>query len=234
MRGCATLAVVLLLAAGCPRKTGPSADYAQASARYTQLHADKLDDAFVDPAMDEVVAMLERVPSSSVDAPGAQDLLKAIHDGRAEVQARADALKKDMDVLREPPPPGTFAPSSPSVADSSPVPVRLPIDAGRDAGPQEPYSGMTLADFQRYFGDCFDPDTPVNVVGVGLRDTYALKGYNRCKDALPGFDQRIVVTDRQSVLGVMPKSAVQVVERDAGPPPPPPSPPAPSEADSGA
>jgi hypothetical protein len=171
--------------------------------------------------MDEVIALLQRVPSESVDGPAAQDLLKKIQDGRAEARARADALKKDMDVLHAEPPPNAFAAAAPRPPELAPA-AAPGADAGVDAGPAEPASGMSLADFNRQWGDCFEAGKQVNVVGVGLRDTYALKGYNRCRDALPGFDERLVIVDRNQVLGVVARSSVQEVAVDSGPPPAPP------------
>jgi hypothetical protein len=225
MLGRTALSVCVLLSlCGCPRKSGPSVDYAEASTRYTQLYAQKSEDAYLDPAMDAVIAALERVPTESQDSPAAQDLLQKIRAGRADAQVRADALKKDMEVLHQPPPPGTFTQTPPSPPPTPPPAVAAAVDSG-SAGPSEPASGMSVSDFQKKFGDCFDADKPINVVGVGLRDTYVLKPYNRCKDALPGFDQRLVIVDSQQVLGVMPKSAIETVTVDAGPPTPAPPPP---------
>jgi hypothetical protein len=219
----AALVGCVLLWCGCTRKSGPSQDYAEASTRYTQLYGQKGEDAYLDPAMDEIVAQLQRVPPSSSDAPAAQDLLTKIKAGKADAQAQADALKKDLAVLRESPPPGAFHPSPPSppppqVATAAP-------DSGKN-GPSEPAAGTSLSDFQKRWGDCFDLDKPINVVGVGMRDVYLLRDYHRCKDALPGFDQRVVLADSQQIIGVMPKSAIETVYADAGPPRPPPAPPA--------
>jgi hypothetical protein len=212
-----------LLALGCSRRGGPSPDYEAANARYSHLYADRFEDAYTDPAMDGVIAQLQRVPANSSDSPAAQQLLQKIQQGRAEAKRRDDAFKKDIAVLGQPPPPGTF--TADFSRPSSPAPPPAPAqDAGQDAGgPEEPASGMAVAEFQRLWGDCFTPSDPVNVVGVGLRDGWQLKDYNRCRSALPGFDQRLIVTDSKAVIGVYPLSAVRRPPPPIAPPPEPPA-----------
>src|SRR6266403_1951878 len=87
-----TLAVVLW--AGCRRSTGPDANYQQAFSLYQQLYATQLDDAYGDPRMDEVVALLRAVDSRSSDAQPAQNLLGTIERGKdALVRDRAEREK---------------------------------------------------------------------------------------------------------------------------------------------
>jgi hypothetical protein len=184
--------------------------------------------------MDHVLDLLQQVPSDSQDAPAAQEMVKRITEGRAARLAREAEIKKDLDTLRQAPPPGTFRPDSP--APPAPPTVPTPANAGADAGPaKEPVPGMALAEFKSRWGDCFSPGEPVNVAGVGSRDTWLLSGGVRCQQALPGYDARAVVTDATKVLTVIAKSAV--VHLDAGAPPPteptppqpaPPPPPAPA------
>lgn len=226
LRSAACLAVFALFA--CSHHGGPSPEYQEASARYTQLYAEKSEDAYTDRAMEDVVALLRRVPSGSSDALAAKDLLKTIQDGRTESRRRDEALKKDMAVLNAPPPSSAFTapaprPGLPTAAATAPAVE----DAG--GGPGEPAIGVSLADFQKKWGDCFEAGDPLNVIGVGLRDSWSLRDFHRCKDALPGFAERIVLTDGKSVVAVVPRSAVVHPPQPA---PPPPAPAAP-EADAG-
>jgi len=79
------LAVVLLLAlTGCARKE-PSPEFTRASERFNKLYAKELDDAYVDPAIHEVEALLEKVPADSLDAQAAAQLLTRIRDNRSRL-----------------------------------------------------------------------------------------------------------------------------------------------------
>jgi len=212
------LTIAALSVIACQRLGQASPEYAQAQKQFTQLYTSKFDDAYTDPAIEDVIALLRQVPGSSVDAPAARDLLKRIDDGRAMLRTRAQELDQAVEVARAPTP-GAAARIDPS---AFPVAQVIRADAGPDGGgATEPASEMPLAEFRRKWGDCFEPSDPVNVVAVGLRETFAQRAYNRCKDQLPGFQDRIVVVDATKVLAIIPKSAIQHVRVvvDAGSPP---------------
>ena len=67
---------ILALVLGCRKYSGPpDANFEKASQLYQQLYARDLDEAYGDPQMDQVVALLEKVDRRSVDKPSAQALL---------------------------------------------------------------------------------------------------------------------------------------------------------------
>ncbi len=215
-----SLAVVLLLVLpGCARKEA-SPEYTRASERFNKLYARELDDAYLDPAMHEVEALLEKVPADSLDAQAAAQLLARIRDNRTRLEqastqrdkalaeARTPPKFSGQSVSAPPPPPGSARPSPPPAPDAGP--------------PSAPTAGMSTRDFNRFFGDCFEPAGPVEVSGKGTRDSYAMVDSYRCRTAMPALANSVVLADGQAVLGVVPKSALQRTLADGGPPPAPP------------
>src|SRR5207253_2313302 len=80
----AAICLLLLASAAC-RNNDPDPRFQQASAIYQQLYATQLDDAYADPRMDEVVALLGKVNPRSIDAERAQAMLRTIQKGRVEL-----------------------------------------------------------------------------------------------------------------------------------------------------
>lgn len=218
-RGFALMLALSLAGAGCSRKE-PSPEFTRASERFNKLYAQQLDDAYLDPGMREVEALLEKVPPDSLDAAAAQQLLTRIREGRGKFEQADKDRAKAMAQARVPP---TFSGSTPVSAPSpSPGPVVRPVvDAGTQA-PSAPTAGMSTRDFNRYFGDCFEPAGPVEVNGRGTRDSFAMADQARCRQALPTMVNSVVLADSQTVLGVVPKSALHRTQVDGGTPPAPP------------
>lgn len=215
-----SLSLVLLLAfTGCGRKE-PSPEYTRASERFNKLYAKELDDAYLDPAMHEVEALLEKVPPDSLDARAAAQLLTRIRENRS----RLEQVSKDRETaLAEARTPPNFSgrsvsPPAPSATPASGARPPPPADAGP---PSAPSAGMSTRDFNRLFGDCFEPAGPVEVNGRGTRDSFTMLDTNRCRTALPGMVNSVVLADGQTVLGVVPKTALTRVFVDAGTPAPP-------------
>ncbi len=214
-----SLAVVLLLLAACARKE-PSPEYTRASERFNKLYAKELDDAYVDPGMHEVEALLEKVPQDSLDAQASAQLLNRIRENRSRIEQAAKDRDKAMAAARTAP---TFSgpsvsPASAPQGSSRPAPPPAP-DAGPPAAPT---AGMAMRDFNRLFGDCFEPAGPVEVNGRGPRDSYTMTDSDRCRRAMPALANSVVLADSQTVMGIVPKSALRRTLPDGGTPPAPP------------
>ena len=211
------LAVVLLLVlAGCARKE-PSPEYTRASERFNKLYAKELDDAYVDPAIREVEALLEKVPADSLDAQASTQLLTRIRENRTRIEQASKDREKALAAARTAP---TF--SGPSVsAPLSPPSSRPSAPPAPDAGPlSAPTAGMAMRDFNRLFGDCFEQAGPVEVNGRGPRDSYTMVDSDRCRRAMPGLVNSLVLADSETVMGLVPKSALRRTLPDGGAPPP--------------
>ena len=208
--------VLLLVLTGCARKE-PSPEYSRASERFNKLYAKGLDDAYLDPAMHEVEALLEKVPQDSLDAQAAAQLLARIRENRTRLEQSAKDREKALAAARTPP---TFSGVSVTPPPPPPSPARAAPPPAPDAGPPvAPTAGMAMRDFNRLFGDCFEPAGPVEVTGRGPRDSYSMVDSDRCRRAMPGLANSIVLADSQNVMGVVPKSALQRVPPDGGTPP---------------
>jgi len=211
------LAVVLLLVVtGCARKE-PSPEYTRASERFNKLYAKELDDAYVDPAIREVEALLEKVPADSLDAQASTQLLTRIRENRTRIEQASKDREKALAAARTAP---TF--SGPSVsAPLSPPSSRPSAPPAPDAGPlSAPTAGMAMRDFNRLFGDCFEQAGPVEVNGRGPRDSYTMVDSDRCRRAMPGLVNSLVLADSETVMGLVPKSALRRTLPDGGAPPP--------------
>ena len=214
------LAIVLLLVlTGCARKE-PSPEYTRASGLFNKLYAKELDDAYVDPAIHEVEALLEKVPPDSLDAQAAAQLLKRIRDNRTRIEQATREREAAMAGARTPP---TFSGQSVSPPPLPQTAARPPAPAAPDAGPPAaPTAGMAMRDFNRLFGDCFEAAGPVEVNGRGPRDSYAMVDSDRCRRNMPALANSVVLADSQTVMGIVPKSALQRTPVDGGTPPAPP------------
>jgi hypothetical protein len=208
---------LVLAAAACARKE--SDEFNLASKRFNKLYAQQLDDAYVDPGMREVESLLQRVPSDSLDAPAAKQLLKRIQDGRASADQATRERALAMAQARLPP----KISGSVITAPTPPVPTAPFRPPGPpDAGPPPvPNAGMSMRDFNLRFGDCFESAGPVEVTGRGTRDSFGLADTARCRAALPTMVNAVVLADGQTVLGVVPKSALTRTPVDGGTPAPP-------------
>jgi hypothetical protein len=201
----AVLAVVALTTAGCSRHREPSPEFSRASESFNKLYAQRLDDAFLDPKMREVEALLQRVPADSLDAQAAADLLTRIREGRTRMQKAQDDAQAAATAARTP------STVSNAPREGTALPSARPPAPPPDAGPPEavqPTAGMPMAEFNRRFADCFQIAGPVDVQGAGARDSYDLIDSSRCRTAHPAFVDAIVVADGQAIMGVVPKSAL--------------------------
>jgi hypothetical protein len=210
------LLCALALALSACKRRQPSPAFDEASRQFSKLYAEKLDDAFVDSQMAQIQSQLKTVPEDSLDAQGAQDLLKRIDEGTRRMKAQEDARAKS---LAEAAAKAASAPTGVTFQDSAPeksAPAPGAVDAG---APQHPIAGMSLEDFNRLFSDCFRAGTPVQVNNDAMRDTYVLQDYNYCKAQHPGFDEQLVVSDGTKIMAVVKRSLVSVSDAGAASPP---------------
>jgi hypothetical protein len=212
------LAIAALLGAGACARKEPSAEFSRASERFNKLYAQHLDDAYLDPGMHEVEGLLQRVPPDSLDAPGAQALLKRIQEGRARMEQAARERAQASAAALAPPTISGATVTSTAPATSPAARPAAPADAGPPSGP---HAGMGTREFNRLFGDCFESAGPVEVTGRGTRDSFALADSARCRAAHPTMVNSLVLADSDAVLGVVPKSALQRTLPDGGTPAPP-------------
>jgi hypothetical protein len=189
-------AALALNSSGChKRPTGPSAHFARGDAIYQDLYVRELDDAYLDPKMDDAVAELRQVEPDSVSAHLASDLLAQIDNGKTEALAAKDARQKalaaslqrpNIDVNR------AITRDSVILSDGAPPAV--------DAGPAvaDPYGpGAPIADINRESGGCLVSADPFREEGSGKSGaTYVLAADTTCKAKLPGFiGQTVLAVD---------------------------------------
>lgn len=212
--------LIALVPAACTKSPGPpSPEFEQARQRFTKLYAQKLDEAFLDPAMDGIEAQLQTVPTDSVDAQPAKELLQRIREGRERMQAaeqeKADAIAAAREVedfqvdptVRVPPP-----------VEEAPAPSATP-DAGPGPG-AGPVAGSPASELSFGYQRCFRRAEPINVDGKGQRDAWEIEDRLTCRQAYPSFADQVLLIEDGRVLAVLPKSAIRVtyVGPDAGTP----------------
>jgi hypothetical protein len=196
------------LLSGCHKRKTASPLFAEASSDFNALYGQELDDAYVDPRMDEIEAKLKDVPKDSLDADAAQELVKRIDDGRAKVLAeQKEARANRAQAAAEP----SFPP------DETPPPA---ASEAADAGPTQPVAGMPRADFLKYFGSCFATQGPVRVADAGQAEMFALGSSADCQKQFGWYADRLVILDQDKIVGFGLKSSLQSapVAADAGRP----------------
>jgi hypothetical protein len=181
------LLLAVLLPACRQHKTGPDANYEQGARIYQQLYATQLDEAYGDPRMNEVAALLRKVDPRSVDAEAAQRMLASIDTGRAALEKqRVDREKMAAAVSASVRPPSNLDPQ------------RILAEANPDAGVVDPFGpGAAIADLNASSGGCLTEGEPFREQGTGATGTvYRLGKSEQCTAKLPGLvGQVVLVTD---------------------------------------
>lgn len=204
---------MLLAAAGlslgaCRRPTN-SLEYVEASGLHDQLVYEDGDDAYLSPEMTQAEELLAKVPSDSLDAQAAQELLAKIRSERARVKKEREEADQG-------------AAGGPTRDDwgreEAPAPEAAKEEVA-DGGPAHPTQGMALAEFKQRFGSCFDPWQDVLLAGSGIRQTYELRDRDECRKRHPGFDELAIVIDSEKVGGFVRKSTLKLSLSDGGEPP---------------
>jgi len=121
-----------LVLGGCRWNTGPDENYRQAAALYQQLYATELDDAYGDPKMEEVVALLHEVSARSAT--------RSKHSCCGHHRARA---RRAGEAARRTGEDGCRAAQSASTAQVNIDPEKV-LAAPPDAGPPQDRSGPAL------------------------------------------------------------------------------------------
>ena len=204
-------AIAVLMVSGCARKSQPSEQYAQAHQLFSKLYAAQLDDAFGDPAMAQVDALLRQVSQDSSDWRAAKELARRIEDGRKRLREAEAARKTAAAQAAAPVPYQRMTPETPA--------QRAAAAEGADAGSSQPVPHLALAEFTARFSGCFQQGSDkINVVGKGMFDTWELKDIANCRDRHPGFDQLYVLTSSSEVFMTVAKNLVHYEVGDAGTP----------------
>lgn len=215
-----TVLIVLALSA-CRKELGPpSEEYEEARQRFSKIYGQKLDEAFIDPEMDAIEALLEQVPADSMDAQSAKELQQRIKDGRARMEK---ARKEREDAIAAVHQGDTFVPPSPP-STPTPEPTTPAPQEDKDAGvsTQGPVAGSSASDLVAGYLGCFQRQSkPITVQGRGEREAWEMADRARCSQSFPSFVGQVVLIEDGKVLTVLPKSAVQVTYQqvDAGPAP---------------
>ncbi len=201
------LALLLLLPA-CPKTKQPSPEFQQAHQLFTQLYAQKLNAAFLDPQMAEVEALLGAVRPDSLDAAAAAELKARIAEGKAH-QAQVAA---DLSKVNAPLPVGETPPTpAPTVA---PPPE---VDAGVDAGTgDQPTVGQSAAEFNRRFATCFTAGPTLQMEGQGAVESHVLKDIEMCRRQHPGFVGRAVIISQSKVHALAELNKIERRQPDGG------------------
>ncbi|HEY6908365.1 MAG TPA: hypothetical protein VI356_03280 [Myxococcales bacterium] len=205
----AALCLVSLALAGCHRTTGPDENYQRASALYQQLYATQLDDAYGDPRMDEVVALLRKVDGRSVDAQPAEKMLGTIQRGR-EALAKERAEREKLSATAATPTQGSIDPEQVLAAGAA--------DAGTSE--QDPFGpGASIADLNTQTGGCLVDNEPFNEQGTGKTGTvYRVAPSEGCRSKLPGFAGQAVLVSEGKIYRRIPDPRPPEPQRPAAAP----------------
>lgn len=205
--------VTLLVVPGCKRPQ-PSPEYERATASFRALYAAQLDDAFLDPGMAEVEALLAQVPADSLDAAAARELQERITAGRAQAEARRAARHKAAADARALP---DFEPTAEGAAMAA---REAAEDAARraDAGLPGPAVGSSVADLERSYQGCLRRGPQVGVASLdgGLRQAWEFQDTEACRFSYPSLVGRIIVADDAKVLGYAAASSLRRAGSDGG------------------
>jgi hypothetical protein len=193
-----------LLACSRPR---PSPEYERARAHWTALVEARGDDAAEDPAADEIIALLARVPAGSADAPVASELRARIEDER---KARADERERRARLVA--------AAGAPRAATVALAGGTTPGDAADAAVAREAAlaAGEKLEAFKEKRGDCFEPRGPLSVTPLDggaprAGEAWAMKDDPRCRARHPDAVGQLVLFTNGELTGTAPEGSARRV-----------------------
>jgi hypothetical protein len=234
------LGLALAALAGCKRPGPPSFEYGEARDKLIEIRKDRGVDAYFDPRIEDVLALLSQVDPKSIDAPAAKQLAAEIDNARAEKAKHDSDQAKLIEQARATP---TVPLSSPGVATATTLAPKVqdggPVDAGP---PKDPVAGMTDSDFRNLFSDCYQYVRPSLSPTGAPGETWGLKDIATCRDRHPGSVDHVVILRDGKVIGIVPAQEaapkefklvdgrlVPVTTETPKPPPAPTSPPQPAK-----
>lgn len=230
-------ALALALALCACQKPQPSPEYRQARDRHYEIIASYPLEAYARPEMDEVLALLDRVPKDSLDAEAATSLRETIvGERRAIAEERARRAK----LVETAGPAATWAPGGgggggggeggeggTAAEGGEPPPGGAgEAPAGAARPPSQLAPGTPLADFQKAQGACFEAKA---LARIGQREgkplegeAWGLKDDAGCRKAHPAEVGRLALFADGKLIEVREASeakaaqATQVVKGVAG------------------
>ncbi|WP_375764701.1 hypothetical protein NR798_23540 [Archangium gephyra] len=217
--GLLTALLVVAAPVACRKPAKPSEAYAQAHTRFGKLYGEKGDDAFLDPELAQVEALLAQVPADSLDAPAAQELRTRIQTGKQQAEAQQKAKTDAMAQARQPgqvPPGFNSAPSSAAPAPSASEEPDEASDAGTGADAGTGVPGVGTPEAQLASSGCFQKGEPLEVKGRGRRDRWELADRPACRQQYASLQDQVLIIEEGKVLAQVPRSAIQAIPVDGG------------------
>jgi hypothetical protein len=214
--GLLTALLVVAAPVACRKPAKPSEAYAQAHTRFGKLYGEKGDDAFLDPELSQVEALLDQVPADSLDAKAAQELRSRIQTGKQQAEAQQKAKDDALAQARTPTqmPSGFNSTPSGPAPEPSEEPSEAP-DAVPDAGTAG-VPGVGTPEAQLASSGCFQKGEPLEVKGRGRRDRWELADRAACRQQYASLQDQVLIIEDGKVLAQVPRSAIQAIPVDGG------------------
>ncbi|MEW6430982.1 MAG: hypothetical protein AB1730_05680 [Myxococcota bacterium] len=182
MRRVAILLMGLLVVSGCRKKTAP--EFYQLESSYSILVARDGDDAYVSDEMAQVLEGLKQISPDAVEGPKAAALVAKIQSERDRVEREAKAAEAALAAAGRPPesPPATSFSATPTgLGDAPPAGADTGAADVADAARRKPWGGMSVAEFQRMYGDCFEAGSDKALPGQAPGTAMKVKDDAACR-----------------------------------------------------
>ena len=184
---------------------------------WTDLVRARGTDAADDPATAEVLALLARVPPSSLDAPAATELRGRIE---SEQKALAEERARRERLVARPLAGAPTASAGVPMAAAEGAPGAAPGAAGRAGGVALPRleRGLKLEQFLAAYGACFEDRGEVELTGSAGEAPrqgrmWRMKDDEACRSVEPRLADKVVVFAGDEFAGLNPASALKTVEQ---------------------
>jgi hypothetical protein len=193
-------------APGCKHKSGPSEHYDRGTAIHQRLYVREIDDAYLDPQMDDAVRELKQVEADSVSYPLALELLAQIDKGKKDAQAARDQRAKALAEMEKSAPAPVI--DAAKMGFAAPPPRAAP-DAGAIA--DDPFGpGASIAEINSATGGCLVPQAPFHEEGSKVMGTaYRVSGSLACQEKLPGMVGQLILSVDGKILRRIAESDAQ-------------------------